>query len=170
MTRSAFRLRGFLHRLALGAAVGSLSAAVLPGVGAAAPAPHESLRAYCARVRTDDTLRTPPRALAPAIKRLFDVGEPLAPRAAFYRCAGGTVKVCVIGANLPCGKADTRKNLPAAARWCHTHANSAFIPAYVTGHDTLYSWRCIGGRAEAGARIGTLDARGFFAEYWKTVE
>jgi hypothetical protein len=133
----------------------------------AGPAPHDNPRAYCARVGTDDTLRTPPPALAGAIKRLFNVSGRYALKTTYYRCAGGDVEVCWVGANLPCGKANTDKHLPAATRWCQSHANSDFIPLYVTGHDTPYSWRCAGAKAEAGAPVGKLDARGFFEEYWK---
>lgn len=153
---------------ALGVILASFAAVWLPAAGIAAPAAHENARAYCARVGTDDALREPPRSLAPAIKRLFNIPGPHALKATYYRCDGGQVKVCWVGANLPCGKADGSKDLPAAAQWCQTHANSDFIPLYVTGHDSLYSWRCVGGKAVAGAPVGKLDDRGFFAEYWKT--
>jgi hypothetical protein len=133
----------------------------------AAPRAGESPHAYCARVGTDDTLRTPPRSLTPAIRRLFNLKGPNAPKTSYYRCAAGRLLVCWVGANLPCGKANTSRTLPGAAQWCRTHPNSDFIPMYVTGHDTIYSWRCIGDAAHAGALIGKLDGRGFFAEYWK---
>lgn len=156
-----------IPRLALGAALATFAAA-LPGV--AAPHAHENPHAYCARVGSDDTLLPTPPSLHAAIKQLFNFGGPVPLRATYWRCADGHVKVCAVGANLPCEKADTRRELPAAAHWCATHADADFIPAYVTGHDTLYSWRCIGGKAEGGAPIGALDARGFFVDYWKTVE
>lgn len=135
--------------------------------GVAAPAAQATPRAYCARVGDDDSLRRPPRSLAHAIDRLFDIkgGHGLA--TTYYRCADGAVLLCNVGANLPCGKANAEKSLPAATQWCESHANSDFIPMTVTGHDTLYSWRCVGGKAAAGATIGKRDARGFFAEYWK---
>jgi hypothetical protein len=141
----------------------------LRGVSAAA-APRESPRSYCARVGTDDTLRAPPPSLAPAIRRLFNIRGHYAPKAAYYRCADGAVKVCFVGANLPCSKANTRKNLPAVARWCETHPDTESIPLYVTGHDSLYSWHCVGSKAVTGAPHGPLDARGFFTEYWRAVE
>lgn len=145
--------------------------AVLPPLaGLATPTPHESPRAYCADIGTDDTLRTPPPSLAPAIRRLFSIRGTLAPKAAYYRCAEGSVKVCFVGANLPCGKANSSKNLPAVARWCETHPDTEAVPLYVTGHDSLYSWHCVGSRAATGASRGPLDARGFFEEYWKTVK
>jgi hypothetical protein len=159
-----------MYRLALCTILGIFGPVLLTRAALTAPVSHEDPHAYCARVATDDTLRAPPPSLAPAIRRLFDIADGNVLNAFYYRCARGRVKVCAVGANLPCGKANISKNLPAAARWCHTHINSEFIPAYVTGHDSLYSWRCSGGRPEAGARVGTLDARGFFDEYWKTVK
>jgi hypothetical protein len=138
-----------------------------PRAGVAAPTPGQNPRAYCARAGNDDTLRRPPRALGAAIARLFDIKGSYGLATTYYRCAGGAVLLCNVGANLPCGKANTAKTLAAATQWCDMHPNSDFIPMAVTGHDTLYSWRCIGHAAHAGAAVGKLDGRGFFAEYWK---
>jgi len=152
-------------------AIVALSGAGLPSRAAlATPAAHESPRAYCARVSTDDTLREPPPSVAPAIRRLFNIRGRYDPKAAYYRCADGAVKVCFAGANLPCDKANTRKNLPAVTRWCETHPDTETIPLYVTGHNSLYSWHCIGSKAATGASRGALDARGFFDQYWKTLK
>ena len=169
MTRRTFRPWP-IHRLALSAILALSGAVLLSRAGLTAPASYESPRAYCARVGTDDTLRTPPSSLAPAIQRLFNIRGHYAPKAAYYRCVDGTVKVCFVGANLPCGKANTSKNQPAVARWCETHPDTESIPLYVTGHNSLYSWHCVGAKAATGASIGALDARGFFEEYWKTVK
>jgi hypothetical protein len=146
-----------------------LGAAFVPRPSAAAPAKNESPRAFCARVGNDDELRTAPASLASAIKRLFNLKGNNLPTAAYYRCAAGHVLACWVGANIPCGKANTAKTLPAATEWCATHPDSDFIPMVVTGHDTLYSWRCVGHAAQAGAPAGKLDARGFFDENWKRV-
>ena len=159
-----------IHRVALTVVIASLDVMLLSHAGFAAPAPRDTLHAYCASVGTDDTLRTPPPSLAPAIRRLFNIRSHYEAKAAYYRCADGAVKVCFVGANLPCGKANTRKNLPAVARWCETHPDTETIPLYVTGHDSLYSWHCVGAKAATGASVGALDARGFFEKYWKTVK
>ena len=155
---------------ALDAVVAFFGASSLPATGIAAPASHENPHACRARVGTDDTLRPTPPSLTPALKSLFHFGGHQALRATYYRCAGGDVKVCLVGANLPCDGANTSKNLLAATRWCARQADSDFIPAYVIGHDTPYSWRCASGKAEPGTPVGAVDERGFFAEYWKTVE
>jgi hypothetical protein len=146
-----------------------LGVGIVPRLSIATPAVVGSPRAYCARVGNDDELRSSPPSLTSAIKRLFDIAGNNVPTAAYYRCAEGHVLVCWVGANLPCGKANTAKELAAVTQWCATHPNSDFIPMVVTGHDTLYSWRCAGGTAQAGAPVGKLDARGFFAEYWQRV-
>jgi hypothetical protein len=158
-----------IHRLALGAAL-ALFGAALPRAGHAAPAAHENPRAFCAHVGTDDELRAPPLALAPVIQRAFNIRGAYALKTTYFRCADGAVKICFVGANLPCGKANTSRSVPAVTRWCETHPDTEFIPLYVTGHNSLYSWHCIGAKAATGAPRGTLDDRGFFAEYWKTVE
>jgi hypothetical protein len=126
-------------------------------------------RRYCARVGNDDTLRPAPPALASAIRRLFHIGGKYALETTQYRCAGGKVLLCTIGANLPCGKANTNTDLPGTNDWCRQNPNSDFIPMFVTGHDTIYEWHCEGDIAKPGRRIGSGDRRGFFEEYWKAL-
>ncbi len=54
---------------------------------------------------------------------------------------------CTVGANLNCGKADTRRDLPGATAWCRENPDSDFIPMFATGHETIYDWRCTKGQA-----------------------
>jgi hypothetical protein len=136
----------------------------------AAQAAHaEGFAAYCHRVGIDDTVRPMPAEYGPAFQKAF--GLNIAPNQAqgtgVVRCAQGAVMACSIGANLPCGKADTSRSKPAADAWCRANNNPAVIPAYVLGHATIYQWQCKDGRAVAGAPIEKLDARGFIARYWK---
>jgi hypothetical protein len=133
----------------------------------AAPAVDETPRHYCSRIADDDTLRQPPAFLAGAIRRMFGISRNYALETSYYRCAGHAVLVCNAGANLPCGKANISTVLPQATQWCRTHRNSQVIPMFVTGHDTPYVWRCAVGVARHAGRIGELDRRGFFANYWK---
>jgi hypothetical protein len=28
------------------------------------------------------------------------------------------------------------------AQWCRENRDTGFIPAFVTGHNTIYAWRC----------------------------
>ncbi len=121
----------------------------------------------CRRAGTDDTPRTPPESLMPAIRRAFDLDDKYPSEAAYYRCVDGHVLACFVGANLPCGKANLARSLPAATEWCRDNPNADFIPAVVTGHDTIYSWRCAGRVAKPGKKIGQLDGRGFFRDNWK---
>jgi len=164
----------FASRWICGIAIGvigvSIATVASPRAGLAAPAAHENPRSYCARAGTDDELHQPPPALEPAIRRLFNIRGNYALKTTYYRCAEGAVKICFVGANLPCGKANASRSLPAVTRWCETHPDTEFIPLYVTGHNSLYSWHCVGARAATGAPRGTLDAQGFFADYWKTAE
>ena len=169
MLQRPFQFRSIYRVALLRVILASFGAALLSREGFTAPAPRESPRTHCASVGTDDTLLTPPPSLAPAIRRLFNIRGHYEAKAAYYRCADGAVKVCFVGANLPCGKANTRKNLPAVARWCETHPDTESIPLYVTGHDLLYSWHCVGAKVTTGAPVGTLDGRGFFENYWKVV-
>ncbi len=142
----------------------TLSGLTLSAAGvSAAPAPQT----YCAKVVNDDELRGAPHSLAPAIKQIFHIGGAYAAQTTRYRCAGGKVMLCNEGANLPCGKANLSKHLPGATAWCKDNPTTGFIPMAATGHDTIYDWRCVTGVATAGAPIRKIDARGFFADYWR---
>jgi hypothetical protein len=132
-----------------------------------AGAPDRSPRRYCARIGNDDTLRPAPPVFSGAIRRLFHLSGTYALKTTQYRCAGGKVLLCTVGANLPCGKADTSTDLPGVNDWCRQNPNARFIPLAVTGHDTIYEWHCEGAIAKPGKKIGSVDQRGFFEEYWK---
>jgi hypothetical protein len=127
----------------------------------------------CRTLGTDDRLRPIPASLVSAAIRSFDLHTMSAVwvrRTTYFRCFERHVLICNLGANLPCGKADTSRDLPAADRWCAEHPGSDFIPIYVTGHDTIYRWRCAGKRAAAGGPALAVDRRGFVARYWKRVD
>ncbi len=136
---------------------------------AASPKAAETPRRYCARVVNDDQLRPAVAALAAPLQHIFGIDGKYALETSYYRCAGGHVMLCTVGANLPCGKANLSKDMPPADAWCRSNPGSDFIPMYVTGHDTAYVWRCVGGKAAPGEMSGGLDARGFFADNWKAL-
>jgi hypothetical protein len=135
-----------------------------------AQAGSTSPQQFCARAGNDDQLRKPPASLTPAIKRLFGISGQYARNSTYYRCAGGQVALCYVGANLPCGKADQRRTLPPADLWCRDNPDAEVIPMVVTGHDTLYEWHCVGRQAKPAGEIGKLDSRGFFSANWKVLK
>jgi hypothetical protein len=145
-----------------------VAALALFGGGAASA---DQPAAYCKRVGTDDTLRALPQSLAPQVARLFGLHMPAASIAqtSYFRCLNGSVMACTVGANLPCGKANTSRSLPAADAYCHANPGATFVPMVVTGHDTIYQWRCVGSSAAAGGPAEQLDSRGFFVRYWQVV-
>lgn len=128
--------------------------------------------AYCRRVGTDDRLRSVPPSLVPAVVRLFRLEAMPAEqvqRSTYFRCADHHLLVCTVGANLACGKADTRRDLPGVEAWCKAHAGAQSVPAYVTGHATIYWWRCDGPRPAASRSALSVDRRGFISQNWKRV-
>lgn len=145
----------------------------LAGAFFAAPARAASPATYCQQAGTDDTLRPIPESLVPAAVRLFGLSHVPADavqRGTYYRCYDHHVFVCNLGANLPCGKADTSRDLAGANQWCAENPDSDFIPMYVTGHDTIYRWRCAGPKAVTTGTLFHVDPRGFVAEMWKKVD
>jgi hypothetical protein len=127
---------------------------------------------YCARVGVDDTPRGIPPAVTPAARRLFnlDASAEAVERTTIFRCMAGAVLLCTIGANLPCGRADTERSLPGASRYCRENPGSPFIPAFATGHATIYRWRCAGTEAIAGEPVEAVDRRGFVERLWKPLD
>jgi hypothetical protein len=132
--------------------------------------------AYCAGVNTIDTplggASPTPAALAPFLRKTLGLSADVAlnPREYFWRCMDGAVYVCATGANLRCDtKADRAKRNSGADNYCRENPNSAFVPAYATGHNTIYAWRCSAGSAVSGKRAIKLDRRGYRADIWHRV-
>jgi hypothetical protein len=84
-----------------------------------------------------------------------------------WRCMGGKVYACTVGANLPCQEqANTSQSpTPAMTSYCQTNPNGD-IPAFVTGRATVYAWSCQNGVATPGQQVWRVDARGFIANIW----
>jgi hypothetical protein len=85
-----------------------------------------------------------------------------------WRCMGGKVYACFVGANLPCdSKADTDKTPTSAeADYCKSNPNSDFIPAAVTGHNTIYAWRCNQDTPAIDKQVFHVDSQGYIQEIW----
>ncbi len=149
----------------------ALVATALLLAGTAAHA--ESARQRCARVGNEDSLRPLPGDLVPQAVRLFGLQHmPVAQvlRGTVIRCMDGAVWACNYGANLPCGKANTRDTLPVeGAEWCRKNPDGDFVPVYISGHNSVYRWRCQAGAPVAGSPVAQMDARGFLTRYWKRV-
>ncbi len=139
--------------------------------------------AYCAAVGTVDTPdgrytgpKMPPAIVDGLQKALNLTGTPAPPLTsvgpASWRCMGGKVYACTVGANLPCmDKANVDKTpTQAMAEFCQANPNSDFIPAYITGHNTIYAWQCNGGAAEAGKQVFQVDPQGFIANIWYQIK
>jgi hypothetical protein len=136
----------------------------------AMPARAEPPAAFCKRVGTDDVSRRIPEGLVPAVNAAFGTRMPAAVAidTTVFRCAGGRVMVCTAGANLPCGKANAGPTPGAGVvQWCGENPEAAFVPAVVTGHDTIYAWRCQAGTPRIVRQALDVDPRGFVAEFWK---
>ena len=138
------------------------------GVSAARPA-----HAAAACQGNDPALRPLPAALVPQAMQAFglqhmDPGWVM--RSTVVRCMGGKIWACNTGANLPCGKANTASAMPAGQDWCKQNPNADFIPAYITGHDSIRQWRCVDGAPAATGPPEAVDAQGFLVAYWKVLK
>lgn len=134
--------------------------------------------AYCSAAGTIDTpgpnYTGPkvPDAVAQGLKQASGAAAdaPLAifQNGGFWRCMNGQVYACFVGANLPCEAKANIDKTPTAEEigFCQANPNSDVIPAVVTGHDTIYEWRCTNGTPEAVKQVFHVDERAFIREIW----
>jgi len=160
----------FAMRIALAAVVVFCG---VPSVAGADPAET------CAKIGNDDTVRAYQRSLRQGFMRAFKalfpdakggVSDPLFRDQAAFRCMDGKLYACFTGANLPCGKISTVRENAAVERYCAAAGTTDFVPLYVSGHDSAYSYRCEGGHAAVSAEQWTLDKRGFAAKLWAPMD
>ncbi len=152
-----------------------------PAFAGAHPDTYSDPFSYCAAVGTIDSpdgryVGPPvPQAIAQGLRAAFGLPAtaPLDPfyRGTFWRCMNGKVYACNVGANLPCEeKANTsRAPSPAMVQYCQENPNSDFIPAYVTGRATVYTWRCAAGVAQIARQVTEPDGRGFLKLFWHEI-
>ena len=131
-------------------------------------------RATCRALGTDDTLRPIPQSLIGAARASFELDnmppEQIA-RGTVWRCRAGAVLMCNYGANLPCGKANTSRTLPPeGAAWCQKNPNADFVPAYISGHDSVWHWRCQDGTPLASGPPARPTRAGFWCGTWRPLQ
>ena len=133
---------------------------------------------YCTAIGTidvPDARYTGPQlspAIAEGLKKAY--GAPTdAPLEAFirgtsWRCMGGKVYACNVGANLPCGeKADTHRTPnQGMINWCRENPHADVIPAVASGRATVYEWKCTTGTPEIVRQVVQPDAQGFVSSIW----
>lgn len=133
------------------------------------PASAASGRAYCASGAGPRVPVPAPKDLEADVASTFGVPVDVVRRGGYVRCAKDRLLACLIGANLNCGKANTRRSLPGASAFCRANADATVIPMAATGHDTIYAWRCVGRRAVAAKTLVVVDPDGYDAGNWKEV-
>jgi len=134
------------------------------------PASAASASAYCASGAGAHAPIPVPKDLEADVAKTLGVPVDVVQRGAFVRCAGEKLLACAVGANLNCGKANTRRSLHGAREFCRTNPDADDIPMAATGHDTIYAWRCVGRRAVATKTVVTVDPDGYDAGNWKEVD
>jgi hypothetical protein len=127
--------------------------------------------AYCAEVVNDDQTRNIPPSLIACVRQVLPFTEAanddFVSQMTVWRCMSGRVFVCTYGANLPRWKANISRTSKRENAFCAENPNSNFIPAYATGRDTIYAWRCRGWRAVVEGQPFSIDNRGFINDFWK---
>ena len=87
---------------------------------------------------------------------------------ATWRCMDGNVWVCHFGANIPCLDKANIDQTPTADmnKFCEENPAADNIPAAVTGHATVYEWKCSAGKPETVRQVLNTDAQGYPVEFW----
>ncbi|WP_217578075.1 hypothetical protein [Mesorhizobium sp. GbtcB19] len=156
----------------------ALLSAFVAGAATAKAAPADDLYKLCRQVKNDDTIRPYSHELyggtVKAFKRLFPdatsaLQEQELQTQASYRCMNGKVLACFVGANLPCAKMNTARDNPGADEFCKANPNADVVPAFATGHDAVYSYKCASGKAVVAGNSWQLDKRGFAKKLWTVV-
>jgi len=111
-----------------------------------------------------------PAALEPSVAEAFGIDVAQVRAAAVVRCVGAQLLACWVGANLDCGRADPRRRLVGATAFCRDNPDASSVPMVATGHDTIYEWHCVKGRAVAGKVVTAVDPQGYIAGNWKVVK
>jgi hypothetical protein len=155
----------------------------LLGPAVAAGGPAEDPVAYCRSTGTIDAPGAdyagpfvpdwmiakayPPEALAAQKQAGLDPAKTIV-----WRCAGGSVLMCVQGNAPQCGKAD-QSEIPTKAMqaFCAETPSAEVIPLSVIGHENpmVFEWSCQGGQPQRGRAIFKVDAQGYPAELWEKV-
>ena len=118
------------ERLGQWAIVVALALSALPS---AFPASAASASAFCAWGAGPRAPIPVPKDLEASVASAFGVPVDVVRGGAFVRGAKDKLWACFIGANLNCGKANTRRSLPGASEFCRTNPDADDIPMVATG-------------------------------------
>jgi hypothetical protein len=158
-------------------ALASLSGCAAVAAATPTAAVYADPFAYCAAVDTIDapdvTYTGPqtPQSVAKGLQKALNASDTpldMLQNGSSWRCMDGAVYACFVGANLPCeAKANTDQTpTQEETDFCKQSPNSDFIPAVVTGRETVFEWRCRDGAPEIVRQVFQPDAQGFLSEIW----
>jgi len=149
-----------------------VTGATLLAAIAVAPSPSiaEHLADMVCRGAASSSAAELPDELIPAAAKALEMDARFIRGGGYYRCSHGRLFVCAVGANLNCGKADTERNPDSVVAYCLHNPNNPFIPMAVTGHATVYSWKCVGGAPQLLEGGLSVDADGYVADNWRELK
>ncbi len=131
----------------------------------------DSIKEHCSLIRNDDVVRKLPKELLNDTRKLYGNGnteDHWLMVSTVYRCMNGRVRLCNAGANIICAKPSLRRGSPEISAFCKQNPGSD-VPMAVTGHDTLYGWKCVGKRPVIDF-TAERDGRGFIENVWTPVD
>ncbi|MBN1135772.1 MAG: hypothetical protein JXM73_04260 [Anaerolineae bacterium] len=166
-----------LPRMALSLALLLVVAGLARCGATATPASYADPFAYCAAVGIIDTPGADytgpqvPESVAQGLQKALNAPDTpldILQAGSSWRCMDGDVYACFVGANLPCEAQANTDRTPTQEEidFCQANPSSDFIPAVVTGRETVYEWRCRDGAPEIVKQVFQPDAQGFLSEIW----
>jgi hypothetical protein len=171
------RLRQTVLSCALLLALASLAGCAAAPTATPTAAVYTDPFAYCAAVGTidapDATYTGPqvPQSVAQGLQTALNAPDTpleMLQNGSSWRCMEGAVYACFVGANLPCDAQANTDRTPTQEEvdFCKQSPDSDFIPAVVTGRETVFEWRCRDGAPEIVQQVFQPDAQGFLSEIW----
>jgi hypothetical protein len=182
------RLVLFFTLLLVGAVLvgcGASPTSATPPMPTIPPAPTASVTppaytdpfAYCVAVGTADTPGPDyvgpqvPESVAQGLQKALNAPDTpidVLENGSIWRCMDGSVYACFVGANLPCEARANTDRTPTQEEidYCQQNPGSDFIPAVVTGRETVYEWRCLNGAPDIVEQLTQPDAQGFLSDIW----
>jgi len=134
---------------------------------------------YCARAINDDSIRKTPKSIVKdmvkkQMPRLSDnqleAEVAAVEESTVFRCMNGIVFVCNFGANIPCdARPDERSTRSDVSEYCISNPNDDPVPMALTGHSTIFHWKCIRGKPIVTYQ-SRIDVRGFNQDIWTPIE
>ncbi len=126
----------------------------------------KELQNYCAGLGTKTDVKPIPELLVPYANSVFFDG---AASSTEYRCIANQIYICENGNGFNCDRPSTKRHNSSVDQFCRENPSASSVPFAVSGHGSVYAWKCVGTNA-AIAHTESTDKEGFRTEMWVPID